>query len=131
MKDVEYGFTKKLVGDSLDSAEKKVTEALKNEGFGVLTRIDVKGTLKAKLDVDFKPYVILGACNPQLAYKALTSDDSIGLLLPCNVVVSEAEDGADVAIIRPHAMFRTVDNPTVRPIADEAEERLSRVFRAL
>ncbi len=131
MRAVDYGFYKKLAGESLATAEEKVTEALKKEGFGVLTRIDVKATFKKKLDVDFKPYVILGACNPHIAHQALTHDDTIGLLLPCNVVVAESEEGAEVAIVKPHVMFQTVDRPDMEPIVDEAEERLKRVFESL
>lgn len=131
MRAVEYAFYKKLSGESLATAEEKVTEALKKEGFGVLTRIDVKATFKKKLDIDFKPYVILGACNPTIAHQALTHDDTIGLLLPCNVVVAESEEGAEVAIVKPHAMFQTVDRPDMEPIVNEAEGRLKRVFESL
>ena len=131
MRAVDYSYYKKLSGESLASAEEKVTEALKKEGFGVLTRIDVKATLKKKLDVDFKPYVILGACNPPIAHRALTQDDTIGLLLPCNVVVTESEEGAEVAIVKPQAMFKTVDRPDMEPIVDEAEARLKRVYESL
>jgi uncharacterized protein (DUF302 family) len=128
MRSVDYGFYKELPGSSLVEAEEKVTEALKSEGFGVLTRIDVRGTLKQKLDVDYKPYVILGACNPQLAYQALSRDDTIGLMLPCNVVVAETENGAEVAILRPKAMFASIQNPALEPVAGEADARLRRVF---
>ena len=131
MRNVEYGFHKVLAGCSVEEAEEKVTSALKEEGFGVLTRIDVKGTLKQKLDVDHKPYVILGACNPQLAHRALGTDDTIGLLLPCNVVVAEANEGAEVGILRPEAMFAAVDIPELEPIATEAEARLRRVYESL
>ena len=131
MHSVEYGFHKELPGSSIDAAERRVSEALKEEGFGVLTRIDVKGTLKEKLDVEHKPYLILGACNPQLAHRALSMDDTIGLLLPCNVVVAETEQGAEVAILRPEAMFAAVDKPELEPFAVEAESRLRRVFERL
>jgi len=131
MRSVEYGFYKELAGSNVVDAEERVTSALKDEGFGVLTRIDVKGTLKQKLDVDHKPYVILGACNPQLAHRALSTDDTIGLLLPCNVVVSETEQGAEVAILRPQAMFAAVNLPDIEPVAEEAEARLRRVFESL
>jgi uncharacterized protein (DUF302 family) len=131
MQEVEYGYIKELPGLNLEDAEKKVEAALKDEGFGVLTRIDVQQAFKQKLDVDFRPYVILGACNPQLAHRALSSDDTIGLLLPCNVVVTEAEGGSEVAIVRPESMFRTIDNPAVKPVATEAEARLRRVFESL
>jgi uncharacterized protein (DUF302 family) len=131
MRSVDYGFYRDLPGSSLVEAEEKVTEALKREGFGVLTRIDVQGTLKQKLDVDYKPYVILGACNPHLAHRALSKDDTIGLMLPCNVVVADTEDGAEVAILRPKAMFESIQKPELEPVADEAEERLRRVLDSL
>lgn len=131
MRSVEYGFYKELAGSSVADAEERVTGALKEEGFGVLTRIDVKATLKMKLDVDHKPYVILGACNPELAHRALSTDDTIGLFLPCNVVVSETAQGAEVAILRPEAMFAAVNLSALEPVAEEAEERLHRVFENL
>jgi len=131
MREVNYGFHKELRGTDFSAAVERVTEALKAEGFGVLTRIDVKATLKEKLSVDYKPYVILGACNPQLAHRALSTDDTIGLLLPCNIVVAATERGSEVAILRPEAMFTMVENPEIRPVADEAENRLRRVFETL
>lgn len=131
MRIVEYGFYKDLPGISVEEAEEKVSLALKEEGFGVLTRIDVKGTLKQKLDIDHKPYVIMGACNPQLAHRALSTDDTIGLLLPCNVVVAETENGSEVAILRPEAMFAAISRPELEPIAAEAETRLRRVYENL
>ncbi len=108
-----------------------VTEALKQEGFGILTVIDVKETLKKKLDVDYTPYVILGACNPQLAYRALTEEADIGLLLPCNVIVRQIEDGTLVAAVDPIKMLGVVENPNLIPIAEEAREKLRRVIRSL
>jgi uncharacterized protein (DUF302 family) len=109
-----------------------VTEALKEEGFGVLTEIDVQATLKKKLDVDFNRYQILGACNPRLAHKALTAHRAIGLMLPCNVTVSENDQGAvDVSFVDPISMLNMVDNPALEPIAREAKERLQRVAAAL
>jgi uncharacterized protein (DUF302 family) len=126
-----YGFGRRIEG-TLANAIEKVTGALKNEGFGVLTEIDVKDTLKKKLDVDFRGYVILGACNPPLAHKALTAEPQIGLLLPCNVVVQEApEGGVVVTIADPRAMFSLVDNPGLEPVVDEAERRLRRVIESL
>jgi uncharacterized protein (DUF302 family) len=115
-------------------AVEKVTAALKEEGFGVLTEIDVKATLKEKLDQDFEPYVILGACNPPLAHLAMTSEPLVGLLLPCNVTVREVEGGSEVSIINPSAilsMDTLKDNPGVRQVADEAHERLQRVAASL
>jgi uncharacterized protein (DUF302 family) len=126
-----YGYTTHLKGVSFDDARARVTEALKKEGFGVLTEIDVKATLKAKLDQDFRRYVILGACNPRLAHRALDAELGIGLLLPCNVCVWEDEGGAVVSIARPDAMFELVDNDAVRPVADEADERLRRALEQI
>jgi uncharacterized protein (DUF302 family) len=132
MNDLRYGFERTLGRIEIDEAERRVTEALKTEGFGVLTRIDVKDTFKRKLDADFRPYVILGACNPQLARRALDAEPQIGLLLPCNVVVQKDETGdAVVSIADPKAMFTLVDNPAVGPVASEVEARLRRVIDAL
>ena len=126
-----YGFERTVRGTTVDQAVEQVTAALANEGFGVLTRIDVKDTLKKKLDLDFRGYVILGACNPGLAHRALTVEPQIGLLLPCNVVVQEGPDGAVVSIADPRAMFQIVDNPALAPIVDEADQRLRRVIGTL
>jgi len=127
------GFQVRLP-DSYDAAIEKVTYALKNEGFGVLTSIDVKETLKEKLDVDFRRYIILGACNPPLAYKALQSQPLIGLLLPCNVTIEEQEGGTLVSIANPDAML-TIDplsaSDAVCTVAAEARARLERVAKAL
>ncbi len=114
----------------------RVTEALKHEGFGVLTTIDVKETMKAKLNVDFERYVILGACNPQLAHHALELDHSVGALLPCNVVVHEAHEGkgtihTQVEITDPVAMLSIIDNPSMHALAQEARTRLQRVVASL
>ncbi len=115
-----------------NAAIEKVTAALKTEGFGVLTEIDVKETLKKKLDVDFRPYKILGACNPPLAYKALSVAPEVGLLLPCNVTVAQAMDGGvEVAFVDPLAMLGVVANPGLKGIADDARARLERVAAAL
>lgn len=126
-----YGFSKHLSGTSVDDATARVTEALKAEGFGVLTEIDVKATLAKKLGVEFRPYRILGACNPGLAHRALQIDPAIGLILPCNVVVQEAEGGAEVLVIDPRAMFGAVDRPELEPVVAEADARLRRVVDAL
>jgi uncharacterized protein (DUF302 family) len=109
----------------------KVTDALKAEGFGVLTNIDVKETMKKKLDVDFKKYAILGACNPPLAHKALSARPEMGLLLPCNVIVYEDGDGTIVNIIDPISMMGVVEDPNLAPVAQEARKRLQRVSDAL
>ena len=131
MRETGYGYHKVLPNVSYTDAIEKVVAALKEEGFGVLTRIDVKATMKEKLDAEFHPYVILGACNPHLAHKALATDDTIGLLLPCNVVVAGKGKGAEVGILRPEAMFAAVDIPGLEPVAREAEQRLKRVLDAL
>lgn len=131
MTSLGYGFEKQLTGVSLTEAKERVTKALSTEGFGVLTEIDVTATLKKKLDVDFRPYVILGACNPHLAHRALQADPQIGLLLPCNVVVQESAGGVLVSIASPRAMFSVVRRDDLEPIAAEAETRLRRVMDAL
>lgn len=129
--DPAYGHTVRLPGVSFDDARTRITDALKQEGFGVLTEIDVKATLKAKLDIDFRRYVILGACNPDLAHKALTQDLGIGLLLPCNVCVWEDDGGSVVSIIRPDAMFSVVKTDGLAPVVEEAERKLTAALRKL
>jgi len=117
-----------------EQAVETVTAALKQEGFGVLTRIDVKATLKEKLNADFRPYVILGACNPPLAHRALENDPLTGLLLPCNVTVEAAEEGVRVSIINPEAMLGVgplAENAAIQDVAVEAHRRLARVYEAL
>lgn len=132
MSDLRYGFESKLIHLAFEDVVGRVTEALKEEGFGVLTEIDVQATLKKKLDADFRRYLILGACNPALAKTALEAEPQIGLLLPCNVVVQESSDGeVIVSIADPKAMFTLVDNPAVAPIAEEARQRLRRVVAAV
>jgi uncharacterized protein (DUF302 family) len=108
-----------------------VAAALKEEGFGILTEIDVKATLKKKLDADFRKYVILGACNPPLAHRALSAELEIGLLLPCNVIVYEEDDGSVVSIVDPISMLGVVESPELEPVASEARARLERVGKAL
>lgn len=114
-----------------EQAITKVTAALKEQGFGVLTSIDVQATLKQKLGVDFRPYTILGACNPPLAHRALSADLDMGLLLPCNVIVYAVEDGAVISIADPLVMLKLADNPALNEMAQEARARLERVVAAL
>jgi len=125
---MSYGFSKKVTL-SYEKAIEKVTEELKKEGFGVLTEIDVKETLKKKLEVDFRKYKILGACNPPFAYQALQSEEQIGLMLPCNVIVYESDQGQTmVAAIDPVASMLAVQNPKLEKIASEIQSRLKRVI---
>ena len=122
-----YGFNIQVKG-GFDDAVKRVTEALKTEGFGVLTDIDVQATMKAKLGIDGKPYRILGACNPPLAHKAISADPDIGLLLPCNVVVREDAQGKIiVGFMDPIAVLKLTDNPGITDIAKDVRARLERV----
>ena len=125
-----YAFREKL-DLPFYQAVQKVTEALKEQGFGILTEIDVQATLKEKLDADFRKYIILGACNPPLAYQALNTELEIGLLLPCNVIVYEADGGSVVSIQDPIVMLSVAGNPGLDAIANEARERLQRVTTAL
>jgi uncharacterized protein (DUF302 family) len=126
-----YGFTVKVAG-SFDDAVAKVTEELSKEGFGVLTEIDVKATLKKKLDIDKRPYKILGACNPVLANQALDAEPDIGLLLPCNVVVREDEDGSVVVgFMDPASVLGLVQRSELESLGGEVRSRLQRVSEAL
>ncbi|MEJ2193989.1 MAG: DUF302 domain-containing protein [Ignavibacteriaceae bacterium] len=127
---MQYGFSKD-VALSYEDTINKVTGELKKEGFGVLTKIDVKDTLKNKIDVDFKKYSILGACNPTLAYKALQAEEDIGLLLPCNVVVYEKDEKSVVSILNPSLMKEIVGNESINSIADEVNEKLQRVLESV
>ena len=126
-----FGFGK-AVDLRFDDAISKVSEELEVEGFGVLSDIDVAGKIKAKLNKDMPPYRILGACNPALAYQAVSAEPEIGLLLPCNVLVREDEDGTvHVSFMDPKAVLSLVDNPGVEPLAGEVKTRLERVLAAL
>jgi uncharacterized protein (DUF302 family) len=125
-------MSRELPGTEYQEAVELVTGLLAEEGFGVLTEIDVRATLKKKLDVDFRPYVILGACNPPLAHRALSAEPDLGVLLPCNVVVSERDGGGSVvSAMDPVAAFGLIDNPDVQPVAAEVRERMVRVLDRL
>jgi uncharacterized protein (DUF302 family) len=125
-------FVSKAVDLSYDQAIEKVTDLLSDEGFGVLTEIDVKDTLKKKLDVDFKKYKILGACNPDFAHKALQAEDKIGVMLPCNVIVEENDDGTvEVSAVNPVASMQAVSNDRLRPIAEQVKSNLEKVINRL
>jgi uncharacterized protein (DUF302 family) len=128
---MSYYFSKKIEG-TFDEVYDKTVESLKKEGFGVLTEIDVKATLKKKLDVDFRRYQILGACNPNFAYKALQAEDKIGTMLPCSVIVQEMEEGIiEVAAIDPMASMQAVHNPDLGSIADQVQEKLRNVVNSI
>lgn len=126
-----YYFNKTL-DLPFDKAIERVTDELKKEGFGVLTEIDVQTTLKKKLDVDFRPYRILGACNPPFAHQALQAEKNIGLMLPCNVIVQDTGDGKiEVAAIDPLVAMSRVENPDLEPVAKEVQSKLKRVIENL
>jgi uncharacterized protein (DUF302 family) len=128
---MEYYFSKTIAG-SFDNAIQKVTEALKAEGFGILTEIDIKATLKKKLDVDFYNYKILGACNPPFAYKALQAEDKIGTMLPCNVIVQEKVAGkVEVSAVDPAASMLSIENKDLNNIASEVRAKLQKVIGQL
>ncbi len=127
-KNLDLAFTT-VVRTSYEEAVSRVTEALKEEGFGVLTEIDVKSTLKKKLDVDFRKYVILGACNPPYAYRTLQTDLNVGLFLPCNVIVYETDDKkVCVAAFNPMSALGVLKNPNLEKIGEEVSEKLKRVI---
>ena len=128
---MEY-YVSKTVNHSFDETIELVTEALGVEGFGVLTEIDVKATMKKKLDVEFRNYRILGACNPAFAHKALVAEDKIGTMLPCNVIVQEwGENEVEVAAVNPVSSMQAVENSALEPIACEIKARLERVVKSL
>jgi uncharacterized protein (DUF302 family) len=125
---MSYYFSKTLAM-SFDEAIIKVTEELKKEGFGIITEIDVKETLKKKLNVDFKKYRILGACNPSFAYQALEAEDKVGTMLPCNVIVQEISEGkTEVAAIDPIASMQAIENPKLRNVAEQVQSKLKKVI---
>ena len=124
---MKYGYVKKI-NSSFDEALIKVTEELKKEGFGVLTTIDVQQKLKEKLNIDFPKYMILGACNPPLAHKAISAEWDIGLLLPCNVTVYEKSNSVYIGIMKPTQAMAAVENDNLRSIALEVEAKLKRVY---
>ncbi len=126
-----YGLTRTLPHTTLDAAVPRVTQALAGQGFGVLTTIDLAGTLDKKLGVQVPPYTILGACNPTYAHRAVQAEPGIGLLLPCNVVVAQQGDDVVVSAVDPEAMFAVVDRPDVAPIATEVKQLLTAALEAI
>lgn len=129
---MQYYFSTELKNSTFEDALSKTKEALKLEGFGVLTEIDMKNTLKKKLDIDFHNYTILGACNPPLAYQALQSEDKIGTMLPCNVIVQEKELGViEIAAVDPAASMQAVKNDTLIQVAETVRDKLKNVIQDL
>ena len=128
---MSYYFAKTLSGKVFDDVVARVTDALKEEGFGLLTEVDVRATMKKKLDKDFRPYRILGACNPPLAYQALQAEDKIGTMLPCNVIVQETKNGVEVAAVDPVASMQAVDNPELARVAETVRDKLKQIIEAL
>lgn len=132
MSEVSYGYHKNLGNVTMDEATTRVTAALAAEGFGIVTEMNVRDTLKKKLGVDIPPYKILGACNPALAHAAIQAEEMIGLLLPCNVLVHEKGDGTvNVSFAKPSALFQIVENPDLRGMAIEVDARIQRVWEHL
>ena len=127
---MNYHFSKTL-HIPFDDAVQRVTDELKKEGFGVLTEINVQETLKKKLSVDFRPYKILGACNPHFAYQALQTEDKIGTMLPCNVVVQEISGAIEVSAVDPVASMQAIDNPALAGVAQQVQAKLKRVIDSL
>ncbi len=127
---ISYGFTKG-VDKPFEETIKLVTEELKKEGFGILTKIDVKDKFKEKLGIDFKKYVILGACNPPSAHKAILAEENIGLMLPCNVIIYESGDKTMISIIKPTVAMSMIDNEELKRIAEDIEKKHERIFDVL
>ena len=127
---INYGFSK-TINEPFDNVLDRVKEELQKEGFGILTSIDLRDKFKEKLDIDFKKYIILGACNPPSAYKALQYEEDIGLMLPCNVVVYEKEGKTGVSIVKPTVAMRVIDNEQLSEIANHIEEKLKKAFEAI
>ena len=129
MDEQTLGFTKRIDDADFDQVRKRTVDALAEEGFGVLTEIDVKATMKKKLDVDFRRYQILGACNPGFAHRALSAEPTVGLMMPCNVLVYEEDDGSTtVSFVRPDEMFKLVNLPQLEPLMEEVAAAIRRAF---
>ncbi len=128
---MSYYFAKTITDQSFDDVIAAVTTALKDEGFGVLTDIDIRATMKQKLDVDFRDYRILGACNPGLAHQALEAEDKIGTMLPCNVIVQRTDAGIEVAAVDPKASMQAIENADLEPVAQAVHDKMKKVIAAL
>ena len=125
-----YGF-KKSLAMPFETVREKIIDALKKEGFGILTEIDIKAKFKEKLGIDFKKYIILGACNPSYAHRAILAEEDIGLLLPCNIIVYEKDNGTVLAIIKPKVAMQMVHNELLGGLADDVETKLEKVFNSI
>jgi uncharacterized protein (DUF302 family) len=126
-----YAHVRTLADMNYAQARERVTATLADQGFGVLTEIDVQATLKEKLDADFRPYVILGACNPQFAHQAFQAEPNIGVLLPCNVIVQQTEDGVVISAMNPRAMYGMLENAELEPLMKEVDQRLQQAIEAV
>ncbi len=127
---IDYGFTKEI-DTSFEETLDKVTNELKKEGFGILTQINVSEKFREKLDIDFKKYIILGACNPPSAHKAILAEENIGLMLPCNVVIFEKQDKTVVSVIKPTVAMKMIGNAELEQIASAIEKKLKKVFDSI
>jgi uncharacterized protein (DUF302 family) len=127
---ITYGFSK-VISETYENVLERMKEELQKEGFGILTSIDLKDKFKEKLEIDFKKYIILGACNPPSAYKALQFEEDIGLMLPCNVIVYEKDGKTGVSIIKPTIAMQMIDNEQLSEIANHVEQKLKKVFEAI
>ncbi len=127
---IDYGFVRELDA-GFETVLDAVQKHLKDEGFGVLTTIDVREKFKEKLDIDFRKYVILGACNPKMAHQAIEAEETIGLMLPCNVIVYEREGKTVIAAVRPTVAMQMIDNAELRPVAEQVERSLEKVVESL
>jgi len=127
---INYGFTKEL-NRSFEKVVETVIQELKNEGFGILTKIDIKEKFKEKLGIDFNKYVILGACNPANAHEAILAEENIGLMLPCNVIVYEKEKGVVVSIVKPTVAMKMIDNEGLKQLAAQVEQQLKKAFDSI
>ncbi len=128
----EYGYTKKLDGVSFEEAVKRISDAMQTQHFGVISEIDVTNTLKTKLEIEFKKYKILGACQPKLAHTALSADPFVGLILPCNVIVFEEDDGSVVvSMANPKAMFQVIQNEAMQELVEEVDKKIQKVIKVL
>jgi uncharacterized protein (DUF302 family) len=127
---INYGFSK-VISEPFENVLERIKEELQKEGFGILTSIDLRDKFKEKLEIDFKRYIILGACNPASAYKAIQFEEDIGLMLPCNVIVYEKDGKTGVSIVKPTVAMRMIDNEQLSEIANHIEEKLGKVFEAI